>query len=110
MNQLIPIQQPINNDEKAEQTLCEQRLQLILRLQLNRRVLMHQLSDNHSKTHFPRSMVMRFITQKTTLGIVKNITFSLLGARTLKALLTGFSFIRLARAKLSSHRTEPRAH
>jgi hypothetical protein len=100
----------VNNDDKTEPTLCEQRLQLILRLQLNRRVLIHQLSDNHSETNFPRSMIMRFITQENTLSIVKNITFSLLGARTLKALFTGFSFMRLARAKLSAHRTPPITH
>ena len=104
MNDAIPIPVPRDRDEKAEQTLCEQRLQLILRLQLNRRVLLHQLSARQAETHFPRSMVMRFITQETTLRIVKNIAFSVLGARALKAIFTGFSFVRLARAQRNAHR------
>jgi hypothetical protein len=100
----------LDSDELIDQTLCEQRLQLILRLQLNRRVLMQKLTESQVETNFPRSMVMKFITQKNTLSIVKNITYTLLGARTLKALYTGFSFVRLARAKLSAPRTPQRVH
>jgi hypothetical protein len=97
MKDSIPIL--LNSDEKSEQTLCEQRLQLILRLQLNRRVLFHQLNENQTEASFPRSMVMRFITQTNTIHILKKLAFTAVGIKALKSLQNGFTFAQFFHSK-----------
>lgn len=100
MNDIIQRAQP---DDKSK-TLDEQRLELRLRLQLNRRLLTHKLSDNEAENHFPRSMVMRFFTQQTTLHILKRLAYTAVGIKTFKTLQYGLSFAQFVRSRFAANK------
>jgi hypothetical protein len=92
------IELPILNN--APPTLDEQRLELRLRLQLNRRLLLYKFSDAQADNHFPRSTVMRFLTQQTTLHILKKLACTAIGIKTVKSVQYGFSLWQFVRNKL----------
>ena len=85
----------------AHKTLAEQRLDLQLRLQLNRRLLIYKFSGEEMKNHFPRSTVMRFLTQQTTLHILKKLAFTAIGIKTFTSVKYGFSLWKFFRNRLS---------
>jgi hypothetical protein len=86
--------------EKAPPTLDEQRLDLRLRLQLNRRLLVYKFSDAQADNHFPRSIAMRFLTQQTTLHILKKLACTAIGIKTVKSVQYGFSLWQFIRNRL----------
>ena len=83
--------------EKSPPSLDEQRLDLRLRLQLNRRLLVHKFSGEQARNHFPRSTIMRFLTQQTTLHILKKFAFTAIGIKTFKSVQYGFSLWQFIR-------------
>lgn len=90
--------------EKAPPSLDEQRLDLRLRLQLNRRLLVHKFSSEQVDNHFPRSTIMRFLTQQTTLHILKKLAFTAIGIKTFKSLQYGFTFAQFLRSRLAMNK------
>lgn len=88
------------SQEKAPPSLDEQRLDLRLRLQLNRRLLVHKFSSEQVDNHFPRSTIMRFLTQQTTLHILKKLAFTAIGIKTFKTVQYGFSLWQFVRSSL----------
>lgn len=86
--------------EKAPLSLDEQRLDLRLRLQLNRRLLVYKFSGEQVHNHFPRSTIMRFLTQQTTLHILKKLACTAIGIKTVKSVQYGFSLWRFVRSRL----------
>jgi hypothetical protein len=86
--------------EKELPSLDEQRLDLRLRLQLNRRLLVHKFSDAQADNHFPRSTLMRFLTQQTTLHILKKLACTTIGIKTVKTVQYGFSLWQFVRSRL----------
>ena len=90
--------------EKATLSLDEQRLDLRLRLQLNRRLLVYKFSDAQADNHFPRSTVMRFLTQQTTLHILKKLACTAIGIKTVKSVQYGFSLWQFLRSRLQQRR------
>jgi hypothetical protein len=86
--------------EKPLPSLNEQRLDLRLRLQLNRRLLVYKFSDAQADNHFPRSTIMRFLTQQTTLHILKKLACTAIGIKTVKSVQYGFSLWQFIRNKL----------
>ncbi len=88
------------SQEKAPPSLDEQRLDLRLRLQLNRRLLVHKFSDEQVDNHFPRSTIMRFLTQQTTLHILKKLACTTIGIKTVKSVQYGFSLWQFVRSRL----------
>lgn len=95
--------------ERAPLSLEEQRSELRLRLQLNRRLLIYKFSDEQVDNHFPRSSIMRFLTQQTTLHILKKLAFTVIGIKTFKSLQYGFTFAQFLRSKFATHKkpTQP---
>ena len=85
---------------KAPPSLDEQRLELRLKLQLNRRLLVYTFSDAQADNHFPRSTVMRFLTQETTLNILKKLACTAIGIKTLRSVQYGFLLWQFVRNKL----------
>lgn len=100
MKDIIQLEAP----DKLEKSLAEQRLDLRLKLQLNRRLLVHKFSNEQVENHFPRSTVMRFLTQQTTLHILKKLAFTAIGIKTFKTLQYGFSFAQFVRSRLSANK------
>ncbi len=90
----------LTSQEKAPPSLDEQRLDLRLRLQLNRRLLVHKFSNEQIDNHFPRSTIMRFLTQQTTLHILKKLAFTAIGIKTVKSVQYGFSLWQFIRNRL----------
>lgn len=89
--------------EKAPPSLDEQRLDLRLRLQLNRRLLVYKFSGEQAHNHFPRSTIMRFLTQQTTLHILKKLAFTAIGIKTFKSVQYGFSLWQFVRHKMQKN-------
>ncbi len=90
--------------EKTTLSLDEQRLDLRLRLQLNRRLLVYKFSGEQADNHFPRSTVMRFLTQQTTLHILKKLACTAIGIKTVKSVQYGFSLWQFLRSRLQQRR------
>lgn len=85
------------NVDEAPLTLDEQRMHLRLRLQANRRFLVHAFNDEQIDNHFPRSIIMRFLTQQTTLHILKKIACTTIGIKTVNSVQYGFSLWQVVR-------------
>jgi hypothetical protein len=85
--------------DKTPKTLDEQRAELRIRLQLNRRLLTHKFSGDQADNHFPRSMVVRFLTQQTTIHILKKLAYTAIGMKTFKSLQYGFSLAQFVRSR-----------
>jgi hypothetical protein len=98
MKDIIHLEAP----STLQKSLAEQRLDLRLRLQLNRRLLVHKFSDEQAENHFPRSTIMRFLTQQTTLHILKKLAFTAIGIKTFKSLQYGFTFAQFLRSRLAA--------
>lgn len=96
MKDIIQLEAP----STPEKSLAEQRLDLRLKLQLNRRLLVHKFSDRQIDNHFPRSTIMRFLTQQTTLHILKKLAFTAIGIKTFKSVQYGFSLWQFVRSRL----------
>jgi hypothetical protein len=86
--------------DDAPPTLDEQRLALRLKLQLNRRLLVYKFSDPQANNHFPRSIAMRFLTQQTTLHILKKLACTAIGIKAVTSVQYGFSLWQFIRNKL----------
>jgi hypothetical protein len=86
--------------DKSPSTLDEQRLDLRLKLQENRRLLVYKFSDAQADNHFPRSTIMRFLTQQTTLHILKKLACTAIGIKTVKSVQYGFSLWQFIRNRL----------
>jgi hypothetical protein len=87
---------------KVEKTLAEQRAELRLQLQLNRSLLSYKFSEAEPKNNFPRSMVIRFLTQQTTLHVLKKIAYTAIGLKAFKSLQYGVTFAQFARSALAT--------
>jgi hypothetical protein len=87
--------------ENVPLSLAEQRLNLRIKLQLNRRLLAHKFSDAQLQTHFPRSMLVRFLTQPSMLHVFKKLAFTAVGMKTFKSLHYGFSLWQFFRNNLA---------
>ena len=99
MKDIIQLEAP----STLEKSLAEQRLDLRLKLQLNRRLLVHKFSDEQVENHFPRSTIMRFLTQQTTLHILKKLAFTAVGIKTFKSVQYGFSLWQFVRSKMQKN-------
>ena len=89
--------------EKIPPSLAEQRLDVRLQLQLNRRLLVHKFSSQQVDTHFPRSMLVRFLTQPSMLHAFKKLAFTTIGMKTFKSLHYGFSLWQFFRKRVQSN-------
>lgn len=96
MNEIIPLATP----HKTKKTLAEQRLDLQFKLQMNRRLLINKFSNEQINDHFPRSAVMRLLTQKTTLHMLKKLAFTVVGIKTITSIKYGFSIWKFIRNRL----------
>ncbi len=95
--------QPADLDQ-PKKTLAEQRLDLQLRLQINRRLLIHKFSPNEARNHFPRSMLVRFLTQQTTLHVLKKVASTVIGVKIFNSFKYGLSLWQFARNRAKSKR------
>jgi len=100
---IIPEAQP-ETAADAPKTLAEKRLDLCLRLQLNRRLLEHKLIDSEQEAHFPRSATMRFLSRQSTHQLIKKAANAALGIQTLKSIHYGYSLVKFIRHAFSSHK------
>jgi hypothetical protein len=96
---------PVTTLVKVEKTLDEQRSELRLQLQLNRGLLTYKLSGNEAKNHFPRSMVIRFLTQQTTVHILKKLAYTAIGLKTFKLVQYGVPLFQFIRHKLQQKKS-----
>jgi len=88
----------------AVKSLHDKRLDLCLRLQLNRRLLEHKLIGGEQQNYFPRSATMRFLSQQSTHQLIKKAANAALGIQTIKAVHYGYSLVKLIRKAFSSHK------
>ena len=90
--------------DNPQLTLAEQRAELQLKLHINRRLLIYKFTGEQDENHFPRSSTMRFLTQQTTLHLLKKVAFMAIGVKTFKAAQYGFSLWKFVRRR--SHQTQ----
>jgi hypothetical protein len=83
-------------------TLAEQREELRVRLQLNRRILEHKLFDRDQNQFAPRSVTMRFLSNQNTRHIIQRVAGTALGLQAFKSLRYGYSLIQFARSAYSA--------
>lgn len=104
MNEIIQIEAPIQLPAPVQKTLQEQREDLRLRLQINRRLLAHKLSSgsNGNEGYAPRSATMRFLSRPSTRHIVQSIAGTALGLQAFKSLRYGFSVVQFIRSAYSA--------
>jgi hypothetical protein len=86
----------------TEKTLAEQRAELRLQMQLNRSLLSYKFSEAEPENNFPRSMVIRFLTQQTTVHVLKKLAYTAIGFKMFKSLQYGLTFAQFARSALAT--------
>lgn len=92
-------EQPFEHQQvNIEKSLYEQRLDICLRLQMNRRVLEHKLLGNNEENHFPRSATMRFLSRQSTHQIIHKAANAALGLQTIKTFRNGLKAAKFIRS------------
>ena len=100
----------IDNTVIIEGSLIEQSQALRQQLRVQRKLIKQQLNPVSSMNNsYPRSMTMRFITQRPALvaGVVTEVATLLLGARLLKSMAAALSVARIVRSSANA-RQKPR--
>jgi hypothetical protein len=100
----------IDNTVIIEDSLIEQSQALRQQLRVQRKLIKQQLNPVSSMNNsYPRSMTMRFITQRPALvaGVVTEVATLLLGARLLKSVVAALSVARIVRSSANA-RQKPR--
>ncbi|RZA09853.1 MAG: hypothetical protein EOO68_00325 [Moraxellaceae bacterium] len=107
MNDTIPAETQGEIQTSTVKSLHEQRLDLRMRLQLNRRLLAHKLIGSETENHYPRSATMRFLSRQSTHQLIKKAANAALGIQTIRSLHYGYSFVKFIRNAFSSHKKIP---
>jgi len=81
----------------APKSLAQQRVELCLQLQANRRLLARKLVGPESDNQFPRSAAMRFISNHSTQEILHKAANAALGLQTFRALRWGVTALKFVR-------------
>jgi hypothetical protein len=102
MSELIEVTVQTEVPKTPPPTLQEQREDLRLRLQMNRRILEQKLIPNPGEEHFPRSMTMRFLSRQSTRHIIQRVAGTALGLQAFRSLRYGYSLIQFARSAYSA--------
>ncbi len=100
----------IDNTVIIEGSLIEQSQALRQQLRVQRKLIKQQIDPVSSmNANYPRSMTMRFITQRPALvaGVVTEVATLLLGARLLKSVAAALSVARIVRSSANA-RQKPR--
>ena len=100
----------IDNTVIIEGSLIEQSQALRQQLRVQRKLIKQQIDPVSSmNANYPRSMTMRFITQRPALvaGVVTEVATLLLGARLLKSVVAALSVARIVRSSANA-RQKPR--
>jgi hypothetical protein len=86
-----------DNQVNVPKSLAQQRMDLCLRLQANRRLLARKLVGPESENQFPRSAAMRFISNHSTSEILHKAANAALGLQTYRALRWGVTALKFVR-------------
>ena len=97
MSEILAVHIQPEAQENTTKSLAEQREDLCLRLQLNRRLLAHKLIGPERENHFPRSSTMRFLSSQSTHQIIKKAANAALGLQTFRSLHYGYTAIKFIR-------------
>lgn len=95
----------IDNTVIIEGSLIEQSQALRQQLRVQRKLIKQQIDPVSSmNANYPRSMTMRFITQRPALvaGLVTEVATLLLGARLLKSVAAALSVARIVRSSANA--------
>lgn len=104
MSESIAIEIQTQTEEAQPKTLAEQRVDLCLRLQINRRLLEHKLIGTENENRFPRSAAMRFLSRQSTHQLIKKAANTALGIETFRSLHYGYSLVKFVRGVFSRHK------
>lgn len=83
--------------QASVKSLEEQRQELCLRLQANRRLIAVKLVGDEKHNQFPRSAVMRFVSNHSTREILHKAANAALGLQTYRVFRWGLSAMNLIR-------------
>jgi hypothetical protein len=104
MNDSIAVEIQTETPAPPPKTLEEQRVDLCLRLQINRRLLEHKLLGTGDESHFPRSAAMRFLSRQSTHQLIKKAANTALGIETFRTIHYGYSLVKFIRGVFSRHK------
>jgi hypothetical protein len=104
MNQSIAVEIQTEIQDIPPKTLEEQRIDLRLRLQINRRLIQHKLIGTESESHFPRSAAMRFLARQSTHQIIQKAANAALGIQTFRSLHYGYSVVKFLRSAFAKYK------
>lgn len=104
MNESITVEIHAETPAIPPTTLEEQRVDLCLRLQMNRRLIEHKLIGAEHESQFPRSAAMRFLSRQSTHQLIKKVASTAIGIGTIRSLHYGYSVVKFMRNMFSKHR------